>query len=359
MPHRRSLIQPVLDDPAYRALLAAFSRTDAARGLRPAAVLAGLTPTAKSLVAAGLAHDLARPIIVLTNDNDAADGLRATAATFLSWLEGDDAALAVSSLPAFDCSPYENRSPHAEISEQRAVALWNVACSRTRILFVPLVAALWRFRDAAYYRSLSLEFKPGGEVSLDDLVEHLNGVGYEAGEPVEDVGQYSQRGGIIDVFSPESEWPVRIEFFGDRIESMRQFDPTNQRSRKTVPVVRMLPLIETKRSPQFFQQLVRKMMERSNVNGGRRPPLQRDERSAEPEWAALYSAPFPGWEFLAPLVQPHSHHLLSLFRRPVLLWDEGQERDQRLTQIMEDFAARYDEVRDTVPPPPRPEEIML
>jgi len=356
MPHFRSLVQPVLDDPAYRAVLAAITDFAAGTGSRPAPVLAGLTPTAKALVCAGLAHDLARPLIVLTGDNDSADRLRTTAATFFSWLEGEGAESAVSSLPAFDCSPYESRSPHAEISERRAVALWNLACGWTRILFVPLAATLGRFRDGVYYRSLALEFKLGDEVILDDLVEHLKGVGYEAGEPVEDVGQYSLRGGIVDVFSPESEWPVRIEFFGDRIESMRQFDPSTQRSRTTVPMARLLPLIETKRSPQFFQQLVRTMIERQTLA---RPPVGGRDSSTEPEWAALYSGPFPGWEFLAPLVDSHSHHLPALFQQPVLVWDEWQERNEQLTKIIEDFAARYDEVRDTVPAPPRPEEVFL
>jgi transcription-repair coupling factor (superfamily II helicase) len=349
MPHCRFLLQPLLDHHAYRAAVSAVEE----RG--SGVVLAGLTPTAKAVVCAGLAHSLGRPLVVLTSDNDAADQMRTTASTFLSWLAGETAA-AVSALPAFDCSPYEGRSPHAEISERRAVALWNLASGRTRILFVPLAAALGRFRKAAYYRSLALDLKLGDEVSLDDLVEHLKGVGYEVAEPVEDAGQYSLRGGIVDVFSPESEWPIRFEFFGDRIESLREFDPSTQRSRKTVPLARLLPLCETKRSTKFFQQLVRVLTGRQKPSA--RHALPRDGET-EPEWAAAYSGPVPGWEFLSPLVDPHPHHVLSLFEHPVLVWDERLERDRQLKQLLEDCDARYDEVRDTVPAPARPGEIFL
>src|SRR5581483_2787928 len=168
--------------------------------------------------------------------------------TFLSWFGGPAGKGAVSTLPAFDCSPYEGRSPHAEILERRAETLWNIARGRTSIVFAPLPAALGRFREKAFYASLGLELKTGDEVDLEDLVEHLKSVGYEPSEPVMEVGQFSLRGGIIDVFSPAGEWPLRFEFFGDQIESLREFDPASQRSRKTVSSALLLPLAEAARS---------------------------------------------------------------------------------------------------------------
>ncbi len=349
MPHIRSLLQPVLAHPACRGVVALLSA-----GQSPA-MLSGLTPTAKALVSAGLSHLLSRPMIVLTNDNDSADRLRTSATTFLRWLNGANVDASVSALPAFDCSPYEGRSPHAEISQRRAVALWNIAQGRTRILFVPLAAALGRFRVGSFYRSLALEVRPGDEVNLTDLVEHLKGVGYEAGEPVDNVGQFSLRGGIIDIFSPESDWPIRIEFFGDRVESVREFDPTSQRSRAPIELARVLPLIETKRSPDFFERLARILVQRQAAAQKGKP----GQRGVDSDWAAAYSSPFPGWEFLAPLVEPHPETLISLFERPVLMWDESEERKKQLHQTLENLAGAYEEVRDTVPAPPRPEEVFL
>ena len=110
-------------------------------------------------------------------------------------------------LPALDCSPYEGRSPHAEIQEQRAVALWSLARGGVRVIFAPVAAALGRFRESAFYSSLALELKVGDELNLDDLVEHLRSVGYEPGEPVAAVGQYSVRGGIMDFSLPRPNGP--------------------------------------------------------------------------------------------------------------------------------------------------------
>jgi transcription-repair coupling factor (superfamily II helicase) len=341
MPHLRSILQTVLDHSALRAA------RDAASAGQAEFAISGLSRPAKALVVAGLAHEIPRPLVVLTRDNETAERLRQTASTFLTWL-GNDGAAAVSVLPAFDCSPYEGRSPHPEISERRAVALWNLARGLTRILFVPLPAALGRFREKSYYRSLALELKIGDEVNLTDLVEHLSGVGYETSEPVSNPGQFSMRGGIVDVFPPEASWPFRLEFFGDRIESLREFDPNTQRSRKPAPAALLLPLMEMKRTPKFFDGLV-------GTLAAREPK----RRSSEPDWAPEYSGPFPGWEFFVPLLEPHPRMLLSLFQEPLLVWDEPVERKVQLQKTLANWYAAYDEVRDTVPSRPRPEEVFL
>ena len=349
--HARSILQPVLGHPAFRAACQAVASKP------PEVVVSGLTRSAKALVVAGLAHELQRPLIVLTADNEVSDHLQQTASTFLGWLEGE-AGAGVSGLPAFDCSPYEGRSPHAEIVARRAVALWSVARGGVRILFVPLLAALGRFRESAYYGSLALELRVGEELSLDDLVEHLSRVGYEAGEPANNVGLFSVRGGIVDVYSPEAEWPFRVEFFGDQIESIREFDPSTQRSRGPVPSALFLPLAEARKID------------------GRRHTVDGKYNSAdtEPDWAAAYSGTFPGWEFFVPLVESHPNNLLSLCSSaglqpgnaalkggatPILVWDEPLELKQQLKRTLESLRGAFEEVRDMWPPRPRPEEIFL
>ena len=346
-----SLLQPLLDQAGIRAALKALSSPAAASPLP----LSGLTPAAKAVAVAALAYQLKRPVVVLTRDNEAAQNYRQTTATFLGWLS-PGAESSVQILPAFDCTPYEGRSPHAEIQEQRAVALWSMARGAARVVFAPVAAALGRLRESGYYASLALELKVGDELSLDDLVEHLRSVGYEPGEPVSAVGQYSLRGGIIDVFPPEAEWPYRLEFFGDQIESLREFDPTTQRSRKPAPRAMMLPLSEAQRSPQFFERLVRVLALQAREHAQMRgTPLPQ----AEPEWAAEHSNTFPGWEFFVPLVEPHTHTLFSLLPHPVVIWDEFLDRRTEIGPILEGLAAGFEEVRDIVPPRPAPGEIDM
>ena len=320
---------------------------------------------------------------MLTKDNGSADYLQQNAAAFLGLLEFDvvggsktqaggtaavpQASTAVSVLPAFDCSPYEGRSPHPEICERRAATLWRAARGGVRVLVAPLAAALSRFREASHYRSLALELKVGDELSLDDLIEHLTGIGYEAREPANSVGLFSVRGGIVDVYPPEAEWPFRLEFFGDQIESVREFDPTTQRSRNTVSSALVLPIMEARPSPRFFADLVRVLAKQNQ-----RPAVP----SREPDWAPAYSNSFPGWEFFVPLVETHPNSLLSLFtsagsavrahghaplhrEAPILVWDEPVELQQLLRRTQEVWANAYEEVRDMEPPRPRPADIIL
>ncbi|MGD0011141.1 MAG: transcription-repair coupling factor [Terriglobia bacterium] len=351
----QSLLHPILDHAALRGALKAL--TADASGARSPVTISGLTSSAKALVVAGVAHKLTRPVVVLTSDNETAANLQRTTSTFCAWLEPLSNP-AVLTLPALDCSPYEGRSPHAEILEQRAVTLWNVARGRTRVLYVPVAAAPGRFRERALYSSLALELKVGDELDLNDLMEHLGGVGYERGEPVSDVGQFSVRGGIVDIFPPEAKWPFRVEFSGDQIESLREFDPDTQRSRKPVPAALLLPLSEIKRSRQFFEKLIRALEKRAiprRLAGAQtNPPVE-----LEPEWASEYANPFPGWEFFAPLVESHPNSLFALFDNPVLLWDEPLDRNAQLKRILEGLAWGFDEVRDVIPPRPRPEDIFL
>ncbi len=354
MPDIRSLIQPLLGHAALRAV--GEELREGVTRKPQTLTLSGLTRPAKALVVAGFAHQIGRPVVVVTSDHEAAEQLRASTATFLEWLECG-AGAHVQALPAFDCSPYEGRSPHAEVQEQRAVALWNVGCARTRVLFVPLPAALGRFRAREYYGSLAIELKVGEELSLDDLLEHLRAVGYEPGEPVAEVGQFSVRGGIVDVFPPEAPWPFRLEFFGDQVESVREFDPVTQRSRQTAPLTLLLPLAETQRPGQFFTTLVKALRQRAPQRRAAFDSARDIE--AEPEWAPEYSGPFPGWEFFAPLVESHPNSLLGLFRNPVLVWDEPLERQAQLKEVLEGLGAGFDEVRDIVPARPKPEEMFL
>ncbi|HET7100448.1 MAG TPA: hypothetical protein VFJ52_04795, partial [Terriglobia bacterium] len=311
--------------------------------------ISGLTRPARGIVASAIAHQLARPVIVITGDNDAAEGLIQTASTVLDWMEPGAGESAIS-LPAFDASPYEARSPHPDILERRAVGLRRAACGQVRVLAAALPAAMMRYRTVPFYRSLALRMKTSDELAPEDLAEHLLKVGYERAEPVSTVGQFSVRGGIVDVFPPETSWPVRMEFFGDTIESMREFDPASQRSRQSIASIMILPLSEAAPSTDFFDRLV-------DVLAARKPE-GREARLA-PGWSDFYSGPFPGWEFYLPLVEPHSGTLFSLLERPVIVWDEPFDRQAQLEDFLERLQSGFDAVRDVSPQPPQPHELFM
>src|SRR6201996_3539544 len=148
-------------------------------------------------------------------------------------------------LPAPDVLPFENLSPHLEIQETRAATLWKIATGQTRLVIAPVEAACMKLFPRDYYRALALKLNVGEEYMPDMLVEHLLSVGYTKVDVVEMPGQVTIRGGILDVYSPEMDRPIRIDFFGDEIESIRKFDPETQRSSTQLEEALLLPLTET------------------------------------------------------------------------------------------------------------------
>ncbi len=102
-----------------------------------------------------------------------------------------------------------------------------------------------RLRDAGFYADLAKVVRRGEMIDAERLVEHLRIVGYNQVDVVEMPGEFAHRGGLLDVYPPESDRPVRIEFFGDEIESIRKFDPDTQRSAAVTDEVVLLPLTET------------------------------------------------------------------------------------------------------------------
>ena len=218
------------------------------------ASVSGLTTTAKAVYAVLLWQSAGRPLIIVVDGNKQAEDLSEAVNSFFNLLVAEDR-YGPQLLPALDVLPMQNMSPHAEICEQRAIGLWSLATRRTPITILPVASALLRIEPADYYRQLTLRLRAGEELPLDEVVAHLESIGYQRREPVEMIGEYSVRGGILDVFSPESQKPVRIDLFGDQVESIRRFDVDSQRSVLNVEDCLLLPLTEYQKSRPFLSEL--------------------------------------------------------------------------------------------------------
>jgi transcription-repair coupling factor (superfamily II helicase) len=223
--------------PALESAIAAL------RAGTPRERLAGLTDTAKALLAAVVATELRRPMVVVVESGGRAETFAAAMQFFYKALAGQEAT-EVAVLPAMDVLPWQDAAPHAEILETRAVALWRFSTGQARVVVAPIGAARMRLADAAHYAEQARTLARDENVSLDDLVAHLRRVGYESHDMVEMPGQFTVRGGIVDVFPAEAERPVRLELFGDTVESLREFDPNTQRSVRPIEHVTLPPLIE-------------------------------------------------------------------------------------------------------------------
>jgi transcription-repair coupling factor (superfamily II helicase) len=272
--------------------LPAFTR--AASHLRESAGrirVTGLSAPAKALIAVLLRRTVERPFVLVVADNRAAEELLPVLRAFCE-LTGAADPESVVGLPARDVLPFQNLSPHPEIQEERATALWKIATGRAAIVISPVTATTILLRSPEYYSDLARVLRRGEIFDLEKLLQHLNTVGYTSTDVVEMPGQYAARGGILDVYSPEADRPVRVEFFGDEIESMRKFDPASQRSSNPVDEALLLPLTETPVTEELLGSINARLSGR-RITGA----AEVVEQAVRDSGAGV----FPGWEFYAPV----------------------------------------------------------
>lgn len=150
--------------------------------------------------------------------------------------------------PQRESLPYESDEGNVEIAGLRVEAIEALFAGRSRLVVTTLRALQERVPLPDGLAELRLELRTGGDFGFQKLVEALDERGFERTPLVEEVGQFAVRGGIIDLYSFGSPDPVRIEFWGDTIESMRQFDIVDQRSREAVAATHVLPVDFTRHS---------------------------------------------------------------------------------------------------------------
>jgi len=273
-----------------------------------------------------------RPLLVIVRDNRAAEMLLPVLRAACELTMAADPA-AVIGLPAFDVLPFENQSPHPEIQEERAAALWKIATGAAEIVVAPIEAALMRMRVAEHYSGLARTLRKGESIDSERLVEHLNLVGYVKVDVVEMPGQYAVRGGILDVYSPEMDRPARAEFFGDEIESLRKFDPASQRSQNPLDEAVLLPLTETAVSEETLAAI------HTRLSGQR---ITGAQATVEEAVVAGGVSVFPGWELYAPIAGAHST-LLDLLPQAAVFVDEPTEVARELEAFWEKLERAHEQ----------------
>ena len=273
--------------------------------------VAGLNSPAKALTAVLLQKVTGRSLVLVVQDNKSADEFVPVLQAFCELAGGPDPN-SVISLPASDVLPFQNLSPHLEIQEERAVALWKIATGAASIVVTPIAAAALRLRSAENYGDLARIIRRGENFDIELLLGHLNTVGYTATDVVEMPGEYALRGGILDVYSPEADRPMRIEFFGDEVESIRKFDPGTQRSSNPVDEALLLPLTETPVTSELLGAI------HSRLSGKR---IAGSGEGVEQAVRSSGITTFPGWESYV-AVAGSNHSLFAMMPQAAVLLDE-------------------------------------
>ncbi len=321
--------------------------------------VSGLTPTAKALFIPMLQRAAARPLLVIVDSNRAAEELLPIVQSFAELTGGvpssaqrsDHAGSALAdsivTLPAPDVFPFEGMSPHPEIQEARAIALWKMATGVASIVIAPVAAVLSRIQDRDYYAGLARIIRRTETLDLENLTGHLRTVGYTEADIVEMPGDFALRGGILDVYPPDTDRPLRLELFGDEVESIRKFDPGTQRSTTFVDEVVLLPLSDTPVREATLAAIHARLS--GNRIAGSQEELQSSVRAGG-------VGVFPGWEFYAG-VAGASQDVSSLLPQAAVIVVEPSE----VGRALESWWARVEEVheRSGVGNLVRPEELYL
>ncbi len=173
--------------------------------------------------------------------------------------------LPVLELPAWDCLPYDRVSPGSDAVARRLDAMASIAALRKKphraIVLVSANAVLQKMPPLDFVAGQTLSAKPGNQIDMNDLVARLETSGFERVATVRDVGQYAVRGGILDLLAPGAEEALRLDFFGDTLESIRAFDPASQRTTGQRRELRLQPMSEIALTPETISRFRRSYIE--------------------------------------------------------------------------------------------------
>lgn len=228
---------------ALQALLRSAARRAGLYDSAPA--YSGLTPPAKGLYAA--AASSSHPLLVVVASDREVEQVTADTRYFLGALEGVSAADAerlALPFPSQEVDPYRGLLPHLDVASARARALLAMAQGRARVVVASAAALLPRLSPPERLLAQSIELAEGVEVPPQDLRALLAGAGFVREDPVDEHGEFCVRGGVVDFFPAGDAHPIRVEFIGDTIESIRRFDPATQRSVAPLDRVTVVPLRE-------------------------------------------------------------------------------------------------------------------
>jgi transcription-repair coupling factor (superfamily II helicase) len=240
-------------------------------------------------------------------------------------------------LEPFDENPYSGLYPNKSVVQGRTRFLWKAQSSSSDDIFISSIEALLqKTLPLRLFQQFELKLRKSEEVDLDLFTRQLVQCGYESAPMVEDGGTFSRRGGILDIFSPTLENPVRIEFFGDQIESIRIFDPETQRSEKELEEVTIIPAREILFTDEILahgRSEIKKFCDGHKISKEARDIL------LEPLKQRIYSY---GIDYWLPYFYEKPASPLSAFKKsPLIFWLDDFEITRAADGLLGNYKEKY------------------
>jgi len=291
-----SLFKKLAESRKFKQLLKAIGGKDHI-------AVSGLKGASKALILSALYKTIGKPMIAIMPAEDDSTAMTLDLQFFSEFFNGnektneqeDSSAKEEEFLcfPGTRCEPFELLSPHIDISKQRVHTLFQ-ALNRDKFFIVASATAASRFiLPKEIFSSSIIRLSLDTTLSIDELSEKLIRQGYKRVETVVNLGEFCIRGGIVDVFSPASPHPYRIDLFGDEIDSLRYFEPSNQRSMGETDTAVILPVRELIIDERGLSPLEKVLEKAQNVDDIDLAVLYQE--------ATKEGAHFPGIENFTPL----------------------------------------------------------
>jgi transcription-repair coupling factor (superfamily II helicase) len=344
----QGVLRRVVESEEY-ARLAALLRG----GARVISVSGLAANPARALALAALQREVGKCFAVVTEANRDLEAWERDVRFWYCALRGvvecDETVL---TMPSSESDPYAGASPHAETLEQRALTLWRLAGSEQDFVLLTARALARRTRPPEEVARAGARLKRDEDYAPEELVEKLVASGYVREDPVGAVGEFSMRGGILDVWSPGRTSPVRVEFFGDTVDSIREFDPETQLSTVQVAEVGIAPMRELAVMPVDFRLWAEAARERWSDERYARALRDRTVFADEGET-------FSGWEWLISILYERKASVFDYLKDVVLVVDEPASVETYLGSVYETLDARYAETESADELGLRPSEWYL
>ena len=329
----QNTLQRVKDSAEFRQILDQLQR-----GVRVVSISGLVAGSARALAVAALQKETAKPFAVVTQSTRDLEPWERDLKFWYCALSGKQSCDAdVLVLPASESDPYAGVSPHAQTLEQRALALWRLRQHSQDLVLLTARALARKTISPEAIAAAGTILKRDAEMSPEVLVEKLMATGYMREDPVSGVGEFSMRGGILDIWPPGLGSPVRIEFFGDTIDSLREFDPETQLSTGQRRMVEVPPMHELSVTAQDFQLWAEAARERWTDD--RYARSLRDRTAFADEGEA-----FAGWEWLIPIIKDCNSSIFEHLKDAILVVDEPGGVESYLSDDYEELSRRFNEI---------------
>ena len=227
------LLKLLTSIPEYASLVSTLETGESA-------AVTGIGQINRSHMIAGLFRELNRPLVVLCQDDIAARRLQEELKDFLGF--------SAPILPSRELTLYDAAVVSRSWEQKRLRQLYDLASGKTSLQILSWESASLRTMPKSVLMGAAFTLEVGQEYPLDTLLQKLTAAGYSRCGMVEGSGQFAVRGGIVDIFSPAADQPIRAEFFGDELDTMGYFNPETQRRSDNIDTVTILPVAETQPS---------------------------------------------------------------------------------------------------------------